>query len=289
MMPVDGQTRLLGIMGWPVEHTLSPAMHNSAFAALGLNWSYLPLPVPPANLQIALSGLVALGFRGANVTVPHKEAVMQHLDATTAAAQAIGAVNTIVVGEDGRMMGDNTDCFGFLASLNEAGFDPRGRRVLVLGAGGAARAVVYALAGSGARVVVLNRTLASAAALVLFLSFAVPAGALSARPLTSDVLAEEAAQADLLVNATTVGMWPDDNSSLWPDTLPFPPSLVACDLVYRPRETKLLHQARQAGALTIEGVEMLVQQGALAFEMWTDHQAPLEVMRSACLRALGDR
>ena len=135
----------------------------------------------------------------------------------------------------------------------------------------------------------MNRTLASAAALVLFLSFAVPAGALSARPLTSDVLAEEAAQADLLVNATTVGMWPDDNSSLWPDTLPFPPSLVACDLVYRPRETKLLHQARQAGALTIEGVEMLVQQGALAFEMWTDHQAPLEVMRSACLRALGDR
>jgi len=287
MMPIDGQTRLLGIVGWPVEHTLSPAMHNSAFAALGLNSVYLALPVPPEKLEAALLGLAALGFRGANVTVPHKESVMQYLEETTPAAQAMGAVNTILVAEDGRMIGDNTDSAGFLAALHAARFDPRGRRVLVLGAGGAARAVVYALARSGARVTVLNRTLASAAALVLYLAPAVPAGSLSARPLTNDFLAEEATQADLLVNATTVGMWPHDDSSLWPESLPLPSSLVVCDLVYRPRQTELLRQARQAGAMTIEGMEMLAHQGALAFEMWTGRPAPLEVMRAACQRALG--
>lgn len=287
MRRIDGETRLLGILGWPVEHTLSPAMHNSAFAALGLNWVYLPLPASPEQLGAALRGMVVLGFRGANVTVPHKVAVMQHLYETTPAAQAIGAVNTIVMGADGRLLGDNTDSGGFLASLEGAGFDPHGRRALVLGAGGAARAVVYALARSGAKVTVLNRTEQRAQSLLQDLCQARPDGSLSSGPLTRDLLAREAERADLLVNATTIGMWPDDASSPWPDSLPFPPTLAVCDLVYRPRETRLLSQAREAGARAIEGVEMLVYQGALAFEMWTGHAPPLDVMRSACLQALG--
>ena len=286
MIEVNGQTQLLGIMGWPVEHTLSPTMHNAAFAALGLNWVYLALPVPPGQVEAALRGMVALGFRGANVTVPHKQAVMPYLDRITEAAQAIGAVNTIVVGEDGRLSGDNTDGMGFLADLRERGFQPRGRRALVLGAGGGARAVVYALATAGAQVTILNRTLSRAELLVEHLAPAVPPGSLSCRSLDRNALAEEAARADLLVHTTPVGMWPHEETSLWPDTLPFPPHLLACDLIYRPPETKLLRQARLAGAETINGVGMLVHQGVLAFKLWTGRTPPLEVMWAACERAL---
>jgi len=298
MIKIDGQTRLLGIVGWPIEHTLSPTMHNAAFAALGMNWAYLALPVPPRQLGTALLGMVALGFRGGNVTVPHKQAVMPYLNDITKSAQAIGAVNTIVVDDDGQMVGDNTDWIGFLAALREKSFEPHGRGALVLGAGGAARAVAYALARSGAQVLILNRTLLRAQALVEHLAPSVPANSLSSRPLSHDALAEEAARADLLINTTPVGMWPHEEASLWPDTAPFPHHLVTCDLIYRPRETKLLRQARQAGAATVEGIGMLVHQGVLAFEMWTGsadgadrtdpaRPPPLEVMRAACEQALG--
>jgi len=286
VIEINGQTRLLGIMGWPIEHTLSPTMHNAAFAALGMNWVYLALPVPPDQVEAALRGMVALGFRGGNVTVPHKEAVMAYLDHITEAAQAMGAVNTIVVEEDGRLVGDNTDWAGFMAALRERGFEPRGWRALVLGAGGAARAVVYGLARSGAQVTILNRTPERAEALIQHLTPSVPPSSLSFRPLDRDGLAEEAARADLLVNATPVGMWPHEEASLWPDSLPYPSHLLAYDLIYRPRETKLLRQARLAGAPTINGLEMLVHQGALGFEMWTGMAAPKKVMRAACERAL---
>ena len=289
MIEIDGQTRLLGIVGWPIEHTLSPTMHNAAFAALGMNWAYLALPVPPRQLGTALLGMVALGFRGGNVTVPHKQAVMPYLNDITKSAQAIGAVNTIVVDNNGQTVGDNTDWAGFLATLREKGFVSRGRRALVLGAGGAARAVAYALARSGTQVVILNRTLLRAQALVEHLAPSVPTSSLSSRPLNHDALAEEAARADLLVNTTPVGMWPHEEASLWPDTVPFPPHLLTCDLIYRPRETKLLRQAQQAGAATVEGMGMLVHQGVLAFEMWTGHPPPLEVMRAACGQALGEK
>ena len=286
MMAINGQTRLLGIMGWPIEHTLSPTMHNGAFAALGMNWVYLALPVPPDQVEPALRGMVALGFRGGNVTVPHKQAVMVYLDHITEAAQAMGAVNTLVVEEDGRLVGDNTDGAGFLASLKDRCFEPRGQRALVLGAGGAARAVVYALARSGAQVTILNRTLSRAETLVEHLAPAVPPSSLNSRPLDRDALVEEAAHADLLVNATPIGMRPHEETSLWPDSLPFPPHLLAYDLIYRPRETKLLRQARLANAPTINGVGMLVHQGVLAFKLWTGHSPPVEVMWAACEQAL---
>lgn len=286
MIEINGQTQLLGIIGWPVEHSLSPTMHNAAFAALGLNWVYLPLSVPPGRVEAALRGLLALGFRGANVTVPHKEAVMPHLGCITEVAQAIGAVNTLVVGEDGRLTGDNTDGAGFLAALREAGFEPQGCRALVLGAGGAARAVVYALATAGAQVTVLNRTSSRAEALIQHLAPAVPPSSLSSQLLHREILAEEATHADLLVNATPVGMWPHGEGSPWPDDLPLPSHLTVFDLVYNPLETQLLRQARRVGARTIGGLGMLVHQGALAFELWTGRLPPLEVMRAACERVL---
>jgi len=277
---ITGETKLVGLIGWPVEHSLSPAMHNSAFAALKLNWCYVPLPVPPERLGEAVAGLRALGFMGANVTVPHKEAVMPYLDEVAPEAQVIGAVNTIVVCEE-KLMGYNTDWRGFLAALSEGDFDPQGKRVVVLGAGGAARAVVYALAQAGAQVTVLNRTPARAQALIQDFSPLFPSPSLLSLPLTPQTLRERTSEAHLLVNATPVGMWPEVDESLWPEGLSFPGHLTVFDLVYTPRQTKLLRQAREAGAKVIGGLGMLVHQGAVAFELWTGERAPVETMYEA--------
>jgi shikimate dehydrogenase len=283
---INGQTKLVGLVGYPVEHSLSPAMHNRAFAALSLNWYYVPLPVEPERLGEAIAGLRALGFVGANVTVPHKEAVMSYLDEVAPATQAIGAVNTIVVHE-GRSIGYNTDWQGFLTALSEGGFDPQGKRAVVLGAGGAARAVVYALAHAGAQVAVLNRTPARAEALVQDFVLLFPSSPpLFFLPLTLQTLKEQTAEAHLLVNATPVGMWPEVDQSIWPEGLPFPAHLVVFDLVYNPRQTKLLRQARRAGAEVIGGLGMLVHQGAAAFELWTREKAPVEMMYKAAREAL---
>jgi shikimate dehydrogenase len=282
---IDGQTKLVGLMGYPVEHSLSPAMHNRAFAALSLNWCYLPLPVPPERLGEAVAGLRALGFVGANVTVPHKEAVMSYLDEVTPEAQAIGAVNIIVIHGD-ELIGYNTDWQGFLTALSEGGFDPQGKRAVVLGAGGAARAVVYALAWGGAQVAILNRTPAHAQALVRDFSPLFPSALLVSFPLNSRTLREQAAEAHLLVNATPVGMWPEVTRSVWPEDLALPSHLTVFDLVYNPCQTKLLQQAKAAGATGIGGLGMLVHQGAAAFELWTGEKAPVETMWAAVSEAL---
>jgi shikimate dehydrogenase len=284
-MPVEitGGTRLTGIIGWPVAHSMSPAMHNAAFAALGLNWCYLALPVLPDHVGEAVRGLRALGFVGANVTVPHKRAVMPYLDEISPTARTMSAVNTIVV-RDGRLLGDNTDWLGFLASLREEGFEPEGTRCAVLGAGGAARAVVYALASIGSAVTVYNRTLARAEELISDMSAACPAASLRARPLAA--LAEIGEETDLIVNTTSLGMWPETEASPWPLGRPFPGHVTACDLIYNPLESLFLSQARAAGAEIINGLGMLVHQGAIAFETWTGQQAPIEAMRAAALKSL---
>ena len=274
-LSINGQTKLVGLLGYPVEHSLSPAMHNSAFAARSLNWRYVPLPVHPERLGEAVAGLRALGFVGANVTVPHKEAVMSHLDEVALAAQAIGAVNTIVMRKR-KLIGYNTDWRGFLTALSEGGFDPHGKRAVVLGAGGAARAVVYALAQAEAQVTVLNRTLSRAQALVKDFS-----PLFSSLLLTPQTLEEQTAYTHLLVNTTPVGLWPEVGQSLWPEDLSFPGHLTVFDLVYNPQETKLLRQARRAGAQVIGGLGMLVHQGAAAFELWTGKKSPVEMMYKA--------
>jgi shikimate dehydrogenase len=278
---VTGHTTLVGIIGWPVEHSLSPTMHNVAFAVLGLDWAYVPLPVYPDHLGEAMRGLRALGFAGANVTVPHKQAVLSHLDEVSHAAQVIGAVNTIVV-RNGTLYGDNTDAAGFIASLREAGFDPVGTYCALLGAGGAARAVAHALADAGAlQVCVYNRSFSRARDLCQDMAKFHPDARFEPASLSDvSVIGDDA---DLLVNTTSLGMWPHTEASPWPRELPIPGHLTVCDLVYNPQETHFLAQARAIGAETVDGLGMLVHQGAASFQLWTDQAAPVEAMCEACL------
>ena len=284
---ITGKTLLVGVVGWPVGHSLSPAMHNAAFAELGIDWAYLPLPVQPNNVEQALKGLIALNFVGSNVTVPHKQAVMRYMDELGDAAQITGAVNTIHI-QDGKFFGYNTDPYGFLNSLKEAGGRPQGMRVAVLGAGGAARAVVYALARAEVdSVIVFNRTAKRAAFLVDDLADIFPDSSLNFEALTRETLATLGNKVDLVVNTTSVGMYPQVDTCPWPEEVPIPHNALFYDLVYNPLETVFLARARAAGATAIDGLGMLVHQGALAFEKWTGQQAPVEVMRQACLSGLG--
>jgi shikimate dehydrogenase len=287
---IDGHTKLVGLMAWPIGHTLSPAMHNAAFDALELNWRYIPLPVRPERVEAAVRGLVALGFQGCNVTVPHKQAVIPFLDVVAPDAAAFGAVNTIIVERDEEgtvtIKGDNTDYQGFVGSLRSAGFDPEGKRAVVVGAGGGARAVVFGLLRAGTENVLVSDLVPERVqALVAGLADA----RLRALPATTKALVEAARAADLLVNATPVGMLPKVDASIWPDGVPVPAHLTVFDLVYNPLETKLLKQVKQAGARAIAGLDMLVRQGALSFEMWTGVAPPIDVMRAACEAGLGNR
>jgi shikimate dehydrogenase len=261
---VGGLTRL-GVLGWPVAHSRSPAMHNAALAAVGLDgWHYQRLPVPPELFAETVRALPALGFAGANVTIPHKEAALALADEATETARAIGAANTLTFAADGTIAADNTDAPGLLAALG----DERPRTAVVLGAGGSARAVAYALAQAGVAVKVWNRT------------------AERARSLAADLgveVVQDLPPADLLVQCTSIGL--ADPSSTFKE-LPLSADALdgyACviDLVYRAGGTELLREAQRRGSRVIDGLEILVHQGALSFERWTGHPAPLEVMRDA--------
>jgi shikimate dehydrogenase len=264
---LGGLTRL-GVLGWPVAHSRSPAMQNAALAASGLDdWRYQHLPVPPGVFVDTVRALPALQFAGANVTIPHKEAALALADEATQSARAIGAANTLSFGADGAIAADNTDAPGLLAALG----DQRPRTAVVLGAGGSARAVVYALAQGGVDVKVWNRTMARARRLAAELG----AEAVQAPP-----------PADLLVQCTPVGL--ADPSSTFKE-LPIGADALgryACviDLVYRADGTELLREAQRRGSRVIDGVEILVHQGALSFERWTGRAAPLEIMRRAARR-----
>jgi shikimate dehydrogenase len=275
MTTIDGRTQLLGLLGWPVSHSFSPAMHNAAAAALGLNWAYVPLPVRPQDIEAAVRGLSALGFLGANVTVPHKQAVMPFLDEVSEAALRIGAVNTIVI-EDGRCWGDNTDWIGFLQDLAALGVSAADRDCLVLGAGGSARGIVYALQQAHGRLHLLARRGEQAAALLddMGLHSQGRAGAL-------ETLSQVAAglHMPLIINTTPVGMWPHADSSIWPDDLALPQGAFVYDLVYNPRETQLMGQAVDSGCACSNGLGMLVRQGAAAFALWAGQEPDVDLMR----------
>lgn len=270
------------LMGWPLGHSVSPAMQNAAFAATGLDWEYEALPVPPEQLGDTVNGLGASGFRGANVTIPHKHAVLACCSSASPEATAIGAANTLVL-ESGRIAAHNTDCSGFARALAEAGCKPR--TALVLGAGGAARAVVHALLGMGAAVVIAARSPAKARGLQAMDG---SGERLRFVRLDASSLAAAVSRADLLVNTTPVGMWPQVGASPLPPDVPLAMGLTVMDLIYNPVETALLHLARAAGARTIGGLGMLVHQGAAAFQLWTGLEAPLETMRHAAESALAD-
>jgi shikimate dehydrogenase len=269
----------LALLGYPLDHSVSPAMHAAALAALGLtDWRYTALPVPPTALPEVVGWLREPDYAGANVTVPHKAAVITHLDGLTPVADAIGAVNTILK-RDGRLIGHNTDAAGLLADVYAHGVRVERRPVLVLGAGGAARAAVAALAGVGARLRILARRTQQAEALRQI-------AAVEIFPWTPLGLLDASDGAALIVNATPLGMAPHSTASPWIDGTPFPPDAFVYDLVYNPADTVLLRQARFAGLGAATGLGMLVEQGALALELWTGRAAPRAVMRRAAEAAL---
>lgn len=280
-MNINGQTQLIGLIGQPLAHSLSPAMHNAAARALGLNWAYVPLPVQPDRLGEALYGLPALGFRGVNVTVPYKEAVTPFLNTTYPVAQQIGAINTIVVG-DGMLTGFNTDWSGFLADLETFNLVLDGRDCLVLGAGGSARAIVYALLNAGGLVRIFSRRVAQAEALAAHFHEVFPAGRIRTAPLEQVAALSAECYRPLIVNTTPLGMAGEYvAASPWPEDAPFPEKAFVYDLVYNPAETKLWQQAANAGCRVANGLGMLVQQAAEAFEIWTGRRPDTAVMREA--------
>jgi shikimate dehydrogenase len=263
-----------GVIGDPIEHSLSPVMHNAAFKALGMDCYYGAFHVKGRYLNEAVNGAKCLGFGGLNVTTPHKEAIIRFVPADEA-SHDIGAANTIDFKTN---QAYNTDAPGAIASLKDNGVDVKGKNVLVLGAGGAARAVTYGLLRSGATVTIANRTASKAADLASYMreygdAFGTDMG----------MLGEKVAIADVIVNTTTVGMGKDE-TLVTADMLN--PKQAVFDLVYRPVETKLLREAKLAGAKTIDGVTMLVRQGALSFEIWTGVRPPLGVMERSARDAL---
>jgi shikimate dehydrogenase len=280
---VSARTRVAAVIGDPVRHSLSPAIHNAAFLAVGLDWVYVALPVPEGEARAAVAGMRALGIDGMNVTMPHKSDVAKALDRLSPAAKALGSVNTISR-HGGELVGDSTDGDGFVNALRaDEGIDPDGKRFLVIGAGGAARAVVKAVADAGAAEVVV----------------------VARRPERGDRCAklagrrgrtgsaDEVATADVIVNATPIGMGDvvnidrRDALPLEPDRLS--PGQLVVDLVYEPLVTPLVAAARERGVAAVNGVGMLIHQAALAFRIWTGEDPPLAVMSAGALTALANR
>ncbi len=284
-MPANFKAELVACLGQPVAENPTGAMQEAAFAALGLNWRYLTVEVPPNKLKEAMLGVRAFGMQGVNLTIPHKVAVIEYLDRVAPDAALIGAVNT-VRREGDKLIGENTDGKGFLRGVREnGGLDPKGKRVVVLGAGGAARAIVAELALAGAAdLLVVNRS------------------AQRGEPMVSDLASRTkapirfqqwqgtyavAAETDLLVNATSIGLYPDVGSMPDVDLREAREDMLVCDVVFNPPETPFLQAARRRGMPTVDGLAMLVYQGVIGFELWTGRTAPQDVMMQALRSAFG--
>lgn len=269
------------MFGHPVSHSMSPVMHNAAIEHLRIDYVYVPFHVLPAALERAVGGVRALDIAGVNITIPHKERVISFLDEISDQACQIGSVNT-VVNRDGRLSGDTTDGPGFVRSVEAVWGAIDGARVLILGAGGSAKAVSFALARLGCRLVIANRTRERGAELAHSLMAAFGENAARSVGLERDELTREIEDADLLVNTTSVGMSPAVGGiPIDPDLLR--PGMMVYDLVYNPLRTRLVEEAESRGARAVSGLGMLVYQGALSFEMWTGAEAPVEVMEKAAL------
>jgi shikimate dehydrogenase len=282
-MVLSGKTRVCGVIGDPIEHTLSPLMQNAAFKALKLEYVFLAFKVKSAQVEKAVDGIRALNIRGLNVTMPHKSKVMNFLDRIDLSAQIVNSVNTIL-NKENKLFGFNTDGVGALKALRENGVEPKGRKVLLLGAGGAARAIAYTMAKESDELTVLNRTVKQAQELAKLLEKTankkIIAGSLSPSEIQRNLQ-----DSDILINATSIGMKPKADESLVATKL-LRPNLAVMDIVYNPIETKLAKEAKAAGAKVVSGIEMLIYQGAASFEIWTGKSAPIEVMRQAALSQL---
>jgi len=282
---MNSKTIMTGVFGYPIEQSLSPIMHNQAFRALGLNFSYAAFAVAPDQLQQAVNGIRALGFAGVNVTIPHKVTIIPFLDEIDQEAEEIGAVNTIV-NDGGKLIGYNTDGAGYVESLLEEWKVPlSGKRVMILGAGGAAKGVAVSLAKRGVEsIFVANRSVDKAESLAKQLSQYTKSGSLSSDHLK----AKDFEGIDLIINTTSVGMYPyEDNIPIDPSLLH--PGLMVSDLIYNPIETKLLLEAKKIGACTHGGVGMFIHQGALAQQKWTGKQPPISLMMETVLDQLRNK
>jgi shikimate dehydrogenase len=276
--------KIVALIGYPLGHSLSPAMHNAAFKKLGIDYEYVPFEVAPADLEAALAGMRALRVAGFNVTLPHKETIVPLLDEVTKLARIIGAVNT-VKNQDGRLVGYNTDGGGFIDSLKEdAGFDPKNKRGVILGAGGASRAVGVMLAENRVKSLVISDIQEEKArALSEYISTYFK---INCRSVNSFELQEALDQADFLVNASPVGMPPAVDECPLPEKIALKKEVLVYDLVYNPSETKLLKRAKKAGCKIVSGLGMLVRQGALAFTLFTGEEPPVKVMWAAAKKEL---
>jgi shikimate dehydrogenase len=280
-MILSGKARVAGVMGWPVSHSLSPRLHGFWIERHQLDAAYLPMAVPPEQFAVALRALPSLGFAGANVTVPHKEAALAAVHDASAEARALGAVNTVVVQKNGTLLGSNTDGQGFLANVRDfvPGWSARGKRVTLLGAGGAAKAIAWALHGDGAAEVrVVNRTLERAKALVQSLG-------LVARALPWESTRAALDGVDLLVNCTTLGM--KGQPPLEVDLAPLPGDALVADIVYTPLETELLRRARRRGNRVVDGIGMLLHQAKPGFTAWFGREPVVDqALREFVLKGL---
>lgn len=279
---ISGKTKIYGIFGYPVEHTFSPGMHNTAFKKLGMNACYIPFAVPPDGLADAVKAVIPLNLHGLNITVPHKERIIPMLDELSEEARLIGAVNTVEIRE-GRLIGHNTDGRGFLRSLKEeARFNPKGKKFLLVGSGGAARAVGFSLALAGASTIFL-RDIDPGKARLLAQNIREKTG-VDVLSIPEESVAESARGADCVINATPLGLKKND-------ALPLPPTYIepkhlVCDLVYNPPATGFLRAARTKKAKIHRGLGMLLYQGVIAFEIWTRTKAPVSVMKAALTRQI---
>ena len=284
-MNITSKTKALGIFGHPISHTLSPVMHNAVIKALGLDMAYLPFEVKPSNLKEAINGIKSLGIIGVNITIPHKESVIRFLDDISEEARLVGAVNTIV-NKDRKLVGYNTDGSGYMASLKEElGFNPKSKRIIIIGAGGAARGILAALATQKPKsITVANRTLSRAVSLIKTFKGKFRDTRFEAIDLDNNMLKMSFNSVDLLINTTSVGMKQGKTLKIPLETLP--KIAIVSDIIYNPLETLLLKKAKKIGLTTHGGLGMLVHQGARSFKLWTGMDAPMNVMRKAALKAL---
>ncbi len=284
-MEIRGETKVLGVFGYPVKHTFSPLIHNAAFRNKGLDYVYLPFEVKPENLKKATEAIRILNLLGISVTVPHKETIIPFLDEVSKEALLSGAVNT-VLNRNGSLVGYNTDGEGYMKSLkNDTGFDPRGMTVLILGAGGACKGILASLAmRSPGRVFIANRTLSRASTLVKDFQGKFPDVKLKSEDLKIDNLKRCLQETHLLINATTMGMEGKEIVELPLESLP--KDGIVSDIVYKPLDTPMIKQAESLGIKTHKGLGMLLEQGALAFKIWTGAEAPVEVMKEILLKRL---
>ena len=282
---IGAHTNILCVIGHPIEHSMSPVMHNAALNELSLDYVYLAFDVPPNDLKKAILGSKKSNIRGINVTIPHKEAIIQYLDELDPLSKQIGAVNT-VKNEGGMLLGRNTDALGAKQALSDAGFKIEGKKALILGAGGAARAISFALTEKIDEIFICNRTEERAIKLAKELQDKTKIKA-KGKDMSEKTLKTLASSVDILINTTPIGMYPKiDISPISKDLLN--ENLYVFDVIYNPLQTRLLKDAKEIGSKTLNGLDMFINQGALAFEWWTGKKPNVKLMKKKIIEQLGN-